>query len=110
MHNHAIPVTLSQLQWHMPCYVSVHFSKVLGIPSQYCYVYRTAVQRSATDRNEETRCTVGTREHVRKQFQPCIIPVHDQLSPGLVIKLRKPGILVCQAGRRVGFGEVEDHI
>lgn len=63
-----------------------------------------------TDRNEETRSAICPQKCIRKQLEPCVVAIHDELSLVLVLDLRKPCILVREGGRGIGFGKVQDYI
>lgn len=58
-------------------------------------------------RNEEARGPVGTIKGPRKQLQPGVIPIHNQLPRALGLHLRQPRVLRRQTGALVPFVEVE---
>ena len=63
-----------------------------------------------TDRNEEAACPIGALKHVRKELQPGVVAVHDQLAflvtIVLCLDLRKPCVLRSECGRGIRFSEV----
>lgn len=61
-------------------------------------------------RNKEARGPVGAIKGSRKQLQPCVVPVHNQLPRALGLHLRQPRVLRRQAGALVPFVEVENDI
>lgn len=110
VHEHAIPIILAKLCSKVPRDVVVHFDKVLESHLMSCYSCAMYRQRGTTDRNKEARSTVCSCESFRKQFQPSIITIHRQFPARFVLQLRQPRVLMCQIGRRIRLGKIQDYI
>lgn len=105
--DHSIPVIPLQLVGDMPGDIIVHLGEVL-YSSAFALTPDTLIQ--ATYRHEKATRPIRAIKHARKQLQPCIIAIHDQLSGTSGAHLGQPGILVGQTGRLICLVQVEDDI
>ena len=84
-------------------------TKILSI-TIYLSKVHTKTNTATTNRNEKACRTILTQKHSRKQLQPGVVPIHDQVSSLLLLQLPKPGILTCKVGGCVRFRKIEDDI
>lgn len=62
------------------------------------------------DRNKETGRSICSVKGLRKELEPRVIPIHDNLPSLLCLHLCQPCILCSERGRSVWLCEIQDHI